>query len=179
MLPCAKFCAKLLSNCAICPPPPHLGDGQEEPSLLETRKASSQESSEGEASTVQCPLAASLGLQPQPEKERAKACSRHSLSSLPGAQAKKAWGRWSHHPASSPFLTPPHMRGLGGSGVTIPLCSEAAHLCPGIGLPTPIPLPGNSLALGLWENGLFERLSPQGAVTTSEPLSRPSVSGSI
>lgn len=71
------------------------------------------------------------------------------------------------------------MRGLGGSGVTIPLCSEAAHLCPGIGLPTPILLPGNSLALGLWENGLFERLSPQGAVTTSEPLSRPSVSGSI
>lgn len=47
------------------------------------------------------------------------------------------------------------------------------------GLPTPILLPGNSLALGLWENGLFERLSPQGAVTTSEPLSRPSVSGSI
>lgn len=67
------------------------------------------------------------------------------------------------------------MRGLGGSGgVAIPLCSEAAHLCPGIGLPTPILLPGNSLALGLWENELFERLSPQGAVTTSKPLSRPS-----
>lgn len=52
------------------------------------------------------------------------------------------------------------MRGLGGSGgIAIPLCTEAAHLFPGIGLPTPILLPGNSLALGLWETELFEFLS--------------------
>lgn len=81
-----------------------------------------------ENSPVQCPLAASLGLQPQPEKERAKACSRHSPSSLPGAQAK-AWGRWSHYPADSPFLTPPHMRGMGGSGgVAIP-CALRLPVC--------------------------------------------------
>lgn len=94
-------------HCVICLSPPHLGDGQEDSSPLRTRKAVSDR----EASTVGCPLAASVGLQPQTEKERAKACSRQSLSSLPRAQAKKAWGGWSHHPAGSPFLTPPHCVG--------------------------------------------------------------------
>lgn len=38
MLPHAKLCAMLLSNCAICPPPPHLGGWQEESSLLRNQK---------------------------------------------------------------------------------------------------------------------------------------------
>lgn len=42
----------------------------------------------------------------------------------------------------------------GSSGAAISLCSEAAHLFPGIGLPAPTyPKSGNSLALGLWEKG--------------------------
>lgn len=75
------------------------------PYLEQERQALSQVS-DREASTV-----GALWL-PQLARERAaKACSRHSLSFLPRAQAKKAWGGWSHHPAGSPFLTPPHCVG--------------------------------------------------------------------
>lgn len=62
---------------------------------------------------------------------------------------------------------------MAGSGrAAISLCSEAAHLFPGIGLPAPTrPQAGNSLALGLWEKGTHGSLPPQRAA--AEAASRP------
>lgn len=106
-----------------------LGDGQEESSLLGNQKGqlSRVKRRRGLHSSVP---SGCLTWAPTPARERtAKAYSRHSLSSLPGAQAKTAWGRWSHYPAGSPFLTPPHMRGLRGSGgVAIP-CALRLPIC--------------------------------------------------
>jgi hypothetical protein len=82
-----------------------------------------------------------------------------------------------------PFLnTHTHeLRGLGGSGgVVVPLCSEAAHLFPGMRLPTPTHPSGNSLALGLWEKELHGSLPPMQvvvaeALATLTPFSLPTL----
>lgn len=72
-------------HCVICLSPPHLGDGQEDSPPLRTRKAVSDR----EASTVGCPLTASVGLQPQTEKEWPRPAPDRACPPSQGPRLKK------------------------------------------------------------------------------------------